>query len=267
MKRNYLQKYWLLMMVFGVALASGCQKVIDLELKNTEPIIVIEANVTNVLEPQVVKITNTYNFDEPNRFNGIANAKVELSVSNGQKVIYNATGTPGVYQSRAYQGRSGRTYTIDVTIGDKIYSATSTMPAAVPLDSVTFKQFTAFGETNTYLSLNYTDPPGIQNQYRYILKVKNKIEETTVTEDRFYDGNKTSDILFYEIDKLPAETSIDIDFQCIDRNVFKYFFAINQISGAGGPPVAPANPVSNFSNGALGIFSAHTTTKRNIVLK
>lgn len=266
MRRRFITKYWLWICLFTGALSSGCQKVIDLELTNTDPIVVIEANVTNVMEPQVVKISNTYNFDEPNRFNAVSKASVVLTPSVGQPVPYTEV-TPGVYITRNYQGRSGRTYRIDVTIGDKMYSATSTMPALVPLDSITFKQFTVFGETNTYLALNYNDPPGIQNQYRYILKVKNKIEETTVTEDRFFDGNKTSDVLFYEIDKLPAETSIDVDFQCIDRNVFKYFFAISQISGGGGPPVAPSNPISNFNNGALGIFSAHTSTRRNIVLK
>lgn len=255
----------MLMLVMGLCL-SGCEEVIELDLDNAEPLVVIDASVTNVMEPQVVKISRTYDFKEPNKFNGVSKATVVLRPSVGQQVMFNEV-TPGVYISRNYQGRPGRAYTLDVTVDGKTYSANSTMPQLVQLDSVTFKQFTGFGDTNTYLTMNYTDPAEVQNQYRYVLKVKNRVERTEINEDRFRNGNRTSDLIFYELEDLPADTQLDIDFQCIDRNVFKYFYAISQISGNGGPPVAPANPTSNFNNGALGIFSAHTSTRRSIVLR
>jgi hypothetical protein len=262
-----LKKYWMLMLALAM-MCGGCEKVIELDLDTAEPLVVIDASVTDQMEPQVVKISTTYKVSDQTRFNALSKAQVVLTPSVGLKVIFSeSTSSPGVYISRNYQGRPGRTYTLDVIVDGKTYSATSTMPQLVPLDSVTFKQFTAFGESNTFLAMNYTDPASVQNQYRYVLKVKDKIEQTEITEDRFSNGNKTSDIVYYELQDLPADTQLDIDFQCIDRNVFKYFYAISQISGNGGPPVAPANPVSNFNNGALGIFSAHTSTRRNIVLK
>lgn len=260
-----LKKYLLLMISFSFVI-TGCEEVIDLDLDNAKPVIVIEANLTDQMELQTVKISRTYDFDEPNKFNSVSDANVVLTTEGGQTLTFAET-NPGIYQSKVFQGRPGRKYVLDVHIDGTAYSATSVMPQRVELDSLTFKQFTAFGETNTYLAVNYNDPPEVQNQYRYILKVKDKIEETGVTEDRFSNGNKISDILFYEIDDLPAGEKLDVDFQCIDRNVFKYFYAISQISGNGGPPVAPSNPVSNFSNGALGFFSAHTTSKRSVVLK
>jgi hypothetical protein len=51
------------------------------------------------------------------------------------------------------------------------------------------------------------------------------------------------------------------------RNVFKYFFALSQTGRNGDPPVAPANPDSNFNNGALGIFNSCTTSTQTIVVK
>lgn len=261
-----LRKYWKLIILFA-AVCTGCEKVIDLDLDDTDPVIVIDASITDQLEQQVVKITTTYSFNDPTRFNGLSGAQVVLTPSSGKKVIFTESSTPGVYTSPNYQGRSGRSYLMEVTVNGKTYTATSKMPQSVPLDSITFKQFSAFGNDNSYLAMNYNDPVGEQNQYRYVLSIKDKIEQTEVTEDRFSNGNKTSDIIFYELQDLPPETKLDIDFQCIDRNVFKYFYAISQISGNGGPPVAPANPISNFNNGALGIFSAHTSIRRNIVLK
>lgn len=256
----------LLLSIASLLTLGGCEKIIDLELDNIEPKIVIEGSITDALEPQIVKITKTYDFTEPNKFNGVSGAKVVVTSSTGQRLAFTEI-FPGVYQSPNFRGRSGRTYSIEVTSEGKTYSASSTMPSKVTLDSLTYKQLSVFGETDTYIAVNYDDPPGIENYYRYILRAKNKIEEDGVSEDRFNDGNKVSNILFYELEDLDSGDSVDVDFQCIDRNVFKYFFSIAQISGEGGPPVSPSNPVSNFNNGALGIFSAHTVSRKSIVLK
>lgn len=83
-----------------------------------------------------------------------------------------------------------------------------------------------------------------------------------VTEDRFNDGNKVANTIFHELDDLEPGDAIELDLQCIDRNVYRYYYAFGQNLGEGGPPVAPANPPSNISNGALGVFSVHTSSKR-----
>jgi len=117
------------------------------------------------------------------------------------------------------------------------------------------------------VAANYNDPKDIQNQYRYILTVKGKIEEDAVSEDRFDDGNKAANVIFYDLNDLVRGDTIEVEFQCIDRNVYKYFYSLGQNSGAGGPPVAPANPPSNFNNKALGVFNAYSTSKKTVVIK
>ncbi len=256
-----------MLLFFGAMLLfSGCEKVIDLELEDAAPAIVIDAGVSDVLENQVVRISQTYSFTEPNRFNGLTGAKVILKSSAGNTFNYTEV-SPGIYQTVRFRGRPDITYSLDVTVGDKTYSAVSTMPKKVTLDSLSFKEFTFFGTTNTYVTVNFNDPPGIQNQYRYILKIKGKIEEDVVSEDRFDDGNKVSNVIFHEMDDLVAGDAIDVELQCIDRNVYKYFFSLSQNSGGGGPPVAPANPPSNFNNGALGVFNAYTSSKKTVILQ
>lgn len=245
---------------------SGCEKVIDLKLDNSEPLLVIEGNISNELEYQMVKISKTIPFDEKNRFSPFSGAKVTLLSSDGKDLTYTEV-SPGIYQSGPFRGISDVKYTLNVLADGKTYTASSIVPKPVKLDSLTLKQFSFFGDTNTFIAANYTDPPSVQNQYRYIVKVKSKVEHEAVTEDRFNDGNAVAEVIFYELDDLKKGDRVDVEMQCIDRKVFKYFFALNQIGGNEGPPVAPANPVSNFTNGALGIFNAHTTTKRSLVIK
>jgi len=247
-------------------LFSGCEKVIELKLDNAEPVVVIDAALSDQSEIQTVKISKTYSFTEPNKFNGVSGAKVVLTRPNGTTVTFSET-APGMYKSLRTRGVPGNKYTLDVTLDGKVYTAISTMPGKVALDSLTFKQFNFFGTENTYVAVNYKDPEGVQNQYRYILTVKGKIEEDRANEDRFNDGNKVSDVIFYELEDLVAGDSLKVEFQTVDRNVYRYFYSLGQNSGNGGPPVAPANPVSNFNNGALGIFNAHTSSKRSLVIK
>lgn len=253
-------------LIFAALFFGGCEKVINLKLDSAEPLVVIDAGLSDQNENQVVKISRTYSFTEPNKFNGVSGAKVVLKRPNGTTISYNQI-SPGVYQSVRMRGVAGNKYTLDVTLDGKTYTASSTMPARVILDSLTFKQFNLFGKTNTYIAVNYNDPVLTENQYRYILRVKGNIEDDKVNEDRFNNGNTVADVIFYKLDNLVAGDSLDVQFQCIDRNVYRYFYSLGQNNGGGGPPVSPANPVSNFNNGALGVFNAHTSSKRSLVIK
>jgi len=266
--KKYIQNIRLfLCLLTSVILLSSCEKVIDLELKNADPLIVIEGTVSNLSENHFVRISKTIPFDQSTSFKGVKGAQVTLKSSAGLSVSFTEV-TDGIYRSPRLRGTPGLTYTLDVLVEGKSYSAISIMPLLVIPDSIGFKTLSFFGNSNIYPTVYYKDPPNIQNQYRYILKINGKLQGDLVFEDRFNDGNAVSDVIIYDgDDDIKSGDVVDIEMQSIDRNVFKYFFALSQIGGNGGPPVAPANPVSNFSNGALGIFNACAKSTKSVVLK
>ena len=246
---------------------SSCEKVIDLELKDSAPVIVIDATISNQSQNHFVRISKTLPFNKQTTFNGVKGAQVTLKSILGQSIAFTEV-ADGVYRSTRFRGNPGLTYTMEVVSEGKTYSAESTMPFPVVPDSVRFKTLSFFGNSNIYPVVYYNDPPKIQNQYRYILKVNKKIQDDLVFEDRFNDGNAVSDVIIFDGDEdLKSGDVVEIEMQTIDRNVFKYFFALSQTRGNGGPPVAPANPDSNFNNGALGIFNACTTSTQTVVMK
>lgn len=245
---------------------SSCEKVVDVDLKDSGPKLVIEANVSDQNINHIVRVSKTISFTQSNKFNGLSGAQVFLTIPGGAKIPFIET-EAGVYQSPKFQGIPGSKYVIDVTVEGKTYTATSIMPLTVKLDSVSFKKISFFGEDNIFPVAHYQDPKDVANQYLYMLKVKDGEEEQILTEDRFTDGNDVTETLFSDMEDLAEGDSLEIEMRVIDRNVYRYFFAIAQISGEGGPPVSPANPTSNFSNGALGVFSAYTTTKLNEAVK
>ncbi|SKB71533.1 DUF4249 domain-containing protein [Daejeonella lutea] len=245
---------------------SSCEEVIDADLSKAEPLIVIEGSISDQSEVHTVKVSKTIAFDQPTKFNGVPGAKVTVYSSNSQTYTFTSTGD-GTYKSQRFRGTPGVSYILEVITGGKTYKASSLMPAAVKPDSINFKKLTFFGDSKLYPSIYYKDPPRIQNQYRYIVKINGVLKADQVSEDRFSDGNATSDLITFDGDGVVAGDKVDVEIQCIDRNVFKYYFAISQIGGNGGPPVAPSNPESNLDNGALGIFSANTRSAYTISLK
>ncbi|MGF1925517.1 MAG: DUF4249 family protein, partial [Bacteroidia bacterium] len=84
--------------------------------------------------------------------------------------------------------------------------------------------------------------------------------------DRFTDGNEVKNNIFVNEPELVAGDAVRIQMLTIDENVYRYLFSITQISGNGGPPTTPANPNSNFNNGALGYFSASTSTEETLII-
>jgi len=265
---KYIQNLrFLICSISAAILLLSCEKVIDLKLNNEKPIIVIEATVSNINENHLVRISKTIQFEQKSSFNGVKGAQVTLKSSAGSSVSFTEI-SDGVYRSARLRGTPGLTYTLDVLSEGKIYSAKSTMPNPVNLDSVGFKTISFFGNSNIYPTVYYTDPPKVQNQYRNILKINGKLKGDIVFEDRFNDGNAVSDVIIYDgDDDLKPGDIVEVEMQSIDRNVFKYFFALSQIGGNGGPPVAPSNPETNFNNGALGIFNACAKSTKSVVLK
>ena len=253
-------------MILIVVFFASCEDVIELNLDDSTSKIVIEANVTNVLEPQIIKISKTKSFKEENSFLAVIGASVKVQEENGPTYSF-VERSSGNYLSIPFKGTPGKRYTVTVTVSNQTHTAQSLMPSVVKLDSLTVTEISFFGTTNKFVQVNYKDIPNIPNQYNYLISVNDKLRNGYFPEsDRFNDGSQVKNTLFINEPDLKKGDKVTIDFQCIDLNIYRYFFAITQIGGNGGPPTSPANPDSNFNNGALGYFSAHTSQKVSIII-
>ena len=262
MKRNILY----IILIGLIPFFSACEDVIDLDLKNASPQIVIEAKVVNHYERQEVKISQTKSFSDDNSIIPISNAVITVKEDGGQTYSFQET-SPGFYQSTFFNGKPGKKYTMQVAVNNKTYTAVSLMPNPVVLDSITVTELSFFGSTQKFAQVNYNDPGNVANQYNYVIKVNNEVRNSYFVEsDQFNNGKKVTGTIFNDDPELKKDDLVSIDFQCIDLPIYRYFFALSQISGNGGPPTSPSNPDSNFNNGALGYFSAHTSQIRTVTI-
>ncbi|MEO6149760.1 MAG: DUF4249 domain-containing protein [Mucilaginibacter sp.] len=254
-----------------VLLFASCEKVIDVDIKESPNQLVIEGNITDVEGIQTIKLSQSVPYTQNNTYPPVTGADVVVSDNEGNSFNFTES-QPGLYTFGPLEGVAGRTYTMNVKVSDKTYTASSTMPAHVPLDSLSITKISFGNNELKTVSVHFTDPAGVANQYRYIMKVNNKLTKRVyANNDRLQDGNQVKEQLFYGSDEdneeLDSGDKVEVEMQGIDNAVFKYWFTLSQQSQNGpGGGVTPGNPPSNVSNGALGYFSAHTTQTESLTV-
>ncbi|MHA4809689.1 DUF4249 domain-containing protein [Flavitalea flava] len=250
-------------------LVSSCQKVINLKLEPSAREYVIEGIITDQPGYCIVSISQTKNISDDNQFPGISGAKV--TVNDQGAVVTLAETKPGIYQTNIINGKPGLTYQLSVTINDQVFTASSTMPQPVELDSIyVYKQDLS---TNKYITALHHDPPGVANYYRYAQYVDGLKEKTIFTEnDEFTDGQtRVKAQLSYNNDNdnkarnIETGKTVRIDMLCLDPAVYKYWFSLQGATGTN-QNASPANPISNIQGGCMGYFSAQTIRTKTLIV-
>ncbi len=254
-------------LVSCVLLLASCQKVVDINLNAAAPDIVIEGNITDQPGPYTVKISQSVNFDLPNVFPPVKGANVMISDNAGNSEMLKET-SDGIYTTNTLQGVQGRIYTLVVTANGKTYSAISTMPSEVKIDTLRSSVSSSFrGGTRIEINVIYHDPVGIANYYRFVEIINGKTSNNLMlSSDRLFDGGVITHTIRNEQDSLYPGDSVKVLLEGIDANVYEYFRELNQIINGSGQQASPANPLTNLTNGALGYFAAEAITSKKILI-
>lgn len=265
MKRiqNRMNLTWIkfsVLITFIFLLFLSCYRdVIDLDLEDFEPQIVIEGIITDQAGPYQVKITKTGRFNQLNNFPPVTGAEVIINDNFGKSEILREI-RAGLYETQTLQGVPGRTYTFRVIAEGKEYSASSTMPEPLLLDYVSLLN-RGWGYV---MVCAFTDRQGIEDYCRLKIFKNGELVEKYLYQGRFSDGEQ------YVIDDFDVtfnyNDNVNIQLFTFNKATYEYFSMLD--SGEGGGDYDPelpefveislANPKTNLSNNALGHFSAYT---------
>lgn len=248
-------------LLFLAFVLASCEQIIDIEYKENQSKIIIEGNITNSAGPYLVKITKSLSLEESGPYPTIDDAVVSIADDAGNSETLTPLGN-GTYTTTAILGTEGRTYTLTVDTENQRYTAQSKMPALVPFDAIQVDEVTVMGEIEYNLIPKYFDPSEKGNKYQFILTVNDTlVSQHFVQNDDIENGVvNTRRLEINDNDlKLKQGDRVSVKMQCIDASVSSYYTALALMADSGpGGGVTPNNPPSNISNGALGIFSAHT---------
>lgn len=236
----------------AVTLLTSCEDLIDLNLNDSEPRYVIEAELNNLSTDHIIQISQTVNVNEAVPSKEVNNAHVYVSDSKGYRYDFISIGN-GTYENKGFKPNTGETYNLSVQIEDNLYEATSTMPQYVEVDSIGFVTETIFGDDYILVVLNFQDPAGVPNYYKYNLSVNGQTHQfVMVSSDKYNDGLTVEHRLSNKDNDLATGDNINLIRSTIDYPVYKYWseYQVTNLASA-----SPSNPTSNISNGALGYFS------------
>jgi len=255
------------LLFFGL---SACKKEITLPLDMNQSMLVIDAVITDEMGPYYVKLNRSLAVTDAATFPGVVNAMVVIKDNFGQIDTLNHTKN-GLYLTNKIKGMYGRTYFLEVLVDGNKYTAQSTMPQKVVLDSLRINTFNINGTIRYSVIPVYEDPISLGNSYRFIQKINDTLDKTFhVFNDNLNNGKVNQRPLRGGTDSLEVKLNdlVAVEMQCITRETYLYYYTLNQQSGAGpGGGTTPSNPPSNLIGGALGLFSAHTVQKRGINIK
>ncbi|RYD53186.1 MAG: DUF4249 domain-containing protein [Sphingobacteriales bacterium] len=247
--------------------AASCEKVIDLKVGDSTPQVVVEGRVTDSAQAWTVRLTKTIPFDTSTYEEPVAGASVLIQDATAGTTDTLREAIPGHYVTQfAKAGVAGHTYNLTIQSASGTFTATSVLPQRVPIDSTRVETSSAFGRTAAQLFVVFTDPPGIPNFYRFVLRANGKKQRTDVRDDRLTDGrvNGRPSILPYDDEEgIGSGTVVTIDIEGLDAGVYNYF---RSFGNADGSSAAPANPITNIQGGAQGYFGALSVQQQIIVL-
>ena len=263
--QKFIQLYAIIVCLIAL---SSCTKVITVNLNDAAPQLVIQGNITNVPGVTTVTISRTINYALDNIFPSVSGAIVKIIDStNGTTATLNET-TTGTYQTSSLQGIQGHTYLLNVQVNGGTYKASSTMATQVKLDSINFQINSGFGQTLINPMPNFQDPANIKNYYKFVQTINSKVtKKLFVFDDRLSDGKYIARQIFNDSAYIQLKDTVTLEMQCLDKNVYEYFKQLSGLDPTNGQPTSPANPISNITGGCLGYFSAHTSQKKQAIVK
>ncbi|MCT4562348.1 MAG: DUF4249 domain-containing protein [Crocinitomicaceae bacterium] len=258
-----MKKLFALMSVI-VAL-QACQKEIDLQLKDADPQYVIRAEVLANDSVHTVVVTKSVRFDQSNEFPTVSGAEIVLSDNFGNSTTLLEV-APGEYKTVDFKAFEGREYTVVVKHEGNTFTAKCPMPFQVQLDSLAYIPNEFFGETGFLIVPLYQDPADVTNFYSF--KYRNfhfpELETGLILRDDEVTNGQVSQQPLFEGFTVDSGDTIVLEMANISNVMYKYYFSkeanLNPNSGA------PANPVTNWDNNALGYFTARTLSRSTVII-
>lgn len=271
--------------IIGVITLSSCEKVIDIDLNESDNKLVIEGKINNLGECSV-KLSQVKNYDQDNEFPGVGDAIVVIydDLGNLDTLEYDMEGR---YYSEEIIGTPGVTYSLNIFWNNKTFTSVCKMPELVQIDSLSLRREVFFVDTTLITIVHFNDPGNVNNYYRYLYSVNDlSINNYFVESDKFYNGLKVETrIPIFELNPNGGAgggpggpgnpgpgpvvpDTIKVEMWGIDKSMELYYRTLSaSIDAASGQQAAPANPESNITGNALGYFSAYSISEASIIIE
>ncbi len=270
------------LLLLAALAGTACEKTVVLDLKQTEPQVVVDALLTTDTARHYVRLTRSTDFYSRNPPPPITDARV--TVTDGQTTwdYRHQPDRPGWYlPDQPFAGRVGRFYRLRIETNGQLIEGGDELLRVADIDSIRFEldtdrvdnpnsEETDEQRARVWSLLFYAREPQDTRDFYLIKQYRN---------GRRVDGNGTQvlvsddEIIGEAIDGVqlldryaPGDTAL-VEMFSISRTAYVFYSdLINVLSNDGGmfSPI-PADPRSNLTGGALGLFQVSDVRRRSAV--
>ncbi|MBP6303868.1 MAG: DUF4249 domain-containing protein [Bacteroidia bacterium] len=274
----------IIFLLLGVVALFSCEEEIEVDVPGNANSLVVEAYINDrfpalnyvILTRSVdyfstaggyVPVKDAQVFVTEGTVNG---ADTSWDVSTRKQLVEVRTDTVrGFYMDPAQQllGKQNHVYLLEITSDGKSVRGTTSIPALVPLDSMTYTR----ERSEATITLHYNEPVAINNNYFIIYR--NGSDSTIRTwgfhtgaftfSDDFINGEYRRQTLFTRFN---AGDTVNLWMSSIDRLSYNFWESFDDANRNGGPFATPVTVESNITGG-IGCFTGMSTDYKRVVIR
>lgn len=222
------------MLILLILSCLSCEEVVDVELENSEPRLVVEAsllwNMEKELNTQYIKLTTTapyFNEEIPPALD----ASVSVLSPNGIEYVFKEV-EPGIFKNDNIPPALEGTYELTIIYKDQVYTAKENYITTTLLEEVLQENNGGFSGEDIEFKIFYTDPAEEENFY--LFRFYHGELSLQIYDDEFTNGSRT--FAFFSDEDLKAGDEVGFEIQGISQRFYEYMFILRSQSGTAGGP-------------------------------
>ena len=134
-----------LLIVISIYTLTSCEKIIDIDLNTSNANYVIEADLDDISNRQVIKISQTVPFNSAQRYKPVNDAIVVVTDVYGNERTFKSLGN-GLYIHDNFRPSQNGNYSLVVKIGEQEFNSSTLRVPYVEVDSIGLMQEEFFKE-------------------------------------------------------------------------------------------------------------------------
>lgn len=252
----------------------SCQKEnYELDIKSTDSILIVDGRVQSNKGDVMVNLSKTTGFLGNNPQSLVGDASVFITVNGGDEQMLEYIGE-GNYRLDTVNVAVGTDYNLRIVWNEQEFTSFTTMKEMVPVGTFIFEETPSFGPQEDGPTFNFNMILNIDlTQVNYYITEAFVYDSITGEfidraslhwDDEAYTNNPAFFPFF--VKDFPVGDSVYVKFSQITFETFNFYNTLSDVGGQNPSSLAPANPTSNITNGAIGDFGAFATYEARFVI-
>ncbi|MBH2004493.1 MAG: DUF4249 domain-containing protein [Sphingobacteriia bacterium] len=267
-----------LILILSVMVFAGCEKIVNIDLKDAPPRLVIDASIIwqkgTTGNLQTIKLTTSTGYFQT-QIPKVTGATV--TITNSANTVFNfiEVSNTGNYVCNNFKPVLNERYTLTVTYNNQTYKADEVLTPTPEINEIEQRNDLGFNSDEIGIKINFNDFANQNNFYLFNFVVPSKVfPEYQVLDDQFNQGSKMS--WLYSDTALKINDKLTLTLFGISKPYYNYMNIIikNTGSGAGNPfQSPPANARGNILNlnnpndFVYGYFSLSESDQKEYVIR